>query len=74
MAQTSYVYPTTRIQIIAGGRDTSSAPYHASDYYNKVLASGSPLVSSLVVASMGHPIAYSQAGLNALAAALLWSG
>ncbi|MDP9343279.1 MAG: hypothetical protein M3Q23_14545 [Actinomycetota bacterium] len=71
---TDYVHPATRIQFIVGARDSGPSIKHAADYFSKLMASGSPMVAWTAIPTMGHGIGQSQDGLNALSAALLWSG
>ena len=69
-----FVYPHTRVVIILGGQDTSSAPPHARDFANKLALAGTPFLNLQVVPNMGHPIQQSSDGLSALHAALLAVG
>jgi hypothetical protein len=71
---TDYVHPATRIQFILGGKDTGPSIKHAADYFNKLMASSSPMVTWTTVPTMGHGIGQSVDGLNTLAVAMLWSG
>jgi hypothetical protein len=67
-------YPTTRVVVILGGQDTSSAPPHARDFAAAVTRAGSPYITVQVVPNMAHPIQQSADGLSALHAALLAIG
>ena len=64
-----YVHEQTRVHIILGGADASSAPDHARDYAARLKAAGSPYVTLQVIPGMGHSIVNS-AGLAALRSAL----
>ena len=66
-----YTHPDTRIHVILGERDRVSP--HAEDYVARLRAGGSPDVTYEVVPGMGHSIADSPDGLNALLRALLGS-
>lgn len=68
-----YVHLTTRVHVILGGNDTSSAPAHARDYVARLRAAESPYVTQQVVPGMPHAIGSSADGLAALHAALLAS-
>jgi hypothetical protein len=65
-----YVHEQTRVHIILGGADGTSAPAHARDYANRLRTSGSPYVTVQVIPGMGHSIVNS-AGLTALRSALV---
>jgi hypothetical protein len=67
-------YPNTRVVVILGGQDASSAPPHARDFAAAVERAGSPYVTLQTVPNMAHPIQQSADGLAALHAALLASG
>ncbi len=64
-----YTHPATRIHVIVGERDRI-AP-HAEDYVARLRAGGSPDVTYERVPDMGHSIAGSPDGLDALLRALL---
>jgi hypothetical protein len=66
-----YSHAETRIHIILGGQDTSSAPPHAGDYMARLLSAGSPYATLEVVPQMAHPIQASADGLAALRRTLL---
>ncbi len=68
----SLVYPTTRVVFIIGGLDPSSAPAHAGDFYDALVAASSPMVSWEFVPTMGHGIQLSRDGLAALQQAILY--
>jgi hypothetical protein len=68
-----FVYETTRVHFIGGRRDQSSAPAHALVFYDLLAQSGSPYLSSELIAQMAHSIADSMQGLAALRKALLGS-
>lgn len=68
-----FFYPRTRVEVILGGQDTSSAPAHARDFATRLDLAGTPYVTLQVVPNMAHPIQQSQDGLAALRAALLAS-
>ena len=65
-----YVHEQTRVHIILGGADGSSAPAHARDYASRLRRAGSPYVTVQVIPGMGHSIVNS-AGLAALRSALV---
>ena len=69
-----FFYTSTRVVVILGGQDTSSAPPHARDFATQISAAGSPYVTLQTVPNMAHPIQQSSDGLAALHAALLANG
>lgn len=64
-----YDHPKTRVQFIFGAQDHTNSPTHGRTYEQALIDHGSPLVSEVVVANMGHGIG-SPDGLAALRAAL----
>lgn len=60
------VHPETRVAILLGRQDCTSAPAHAADYFDALVAAGSPTVTLSVVDGMAHDIQASQSGLLAL--------
>jgi hypothetical protein len=69
-----FFYPRTRVVVILGAQDASSAPPHARDFATRLDLAGTPYVTLQVVPNMAHPIQQSQDGLAALHAALLGVG
>lgn len=66
-----YYHPNTRIQIILGGQDNTSAPAHAQDYAARLQAAHTPYFTLQTVPTMPHTIQQSADGLAALHTALL---
>ena len=66
-----YHYPFTRVEFIEGGKDSTGAPFHAYDYWQKLLQDPANEVTFDYLPNMPHKIAYYQPGLNALEKALL---
>jgi hypothetical protein len=69
-----YFHDRTRVRIILGGMDGTSAVAHAQDYIARLEAEGTPYFSSEVVPSMPHGIQGSADGLAALGTALRHPG
>lgn len=63
-------HPTTRVVFIVGSLDESTAPAHAADYRDRLLAEPTNDVTWVEVAAMEHSIQQSRSGLAALEAAL----
>jgi hypothetical protein len=66
-----YSHPDTRIEFIIGENDDQVAPAHAADYRDVLLEDPLNTVTWTLVPGMGHTLQKSQAGLDALEAALL---
>jgi hypothetical protein len=49
-----YEHPTTRVVILIGGLDHTSAPNHAAAYRDRLVAEGSPMVSYDIIPTAGH--------------------
>lgn len=69
-----YFHDRTRVHIILGGMDASSAVAHAQDYADRLEAEGTPYFTNELVPSMPHGIQGSADGLAALGAALRHAG
>jgi hypothetical protein len=69
-----FFYPRTRVVVILGGQDASSAPPHARDFAARLNLAGTPYLTLQTVTNMAHPIQQSSDGLAALHAALLATG
>jgi hypothetical protein len=69
-----YFHDRTRVHIILGGQDSTSAPAHAQDYVARLAAEGTPYLTNELVPSMPHSIRGSSDGLAALGAALRHPG
>jgi len=67
----SFTLKDTRVEVIVGGRDTTHAVPHAREYVTRLQTEGSPRVSIVEIAGMGHAIQQSPEGMSALEAALL---
>lgn len=65
-----HAYPRTRVHVIVGDRDPTSAVPHALDFVAAAQGGGSPWVVQQVVGGMRHRLQASEAGLAALAAAI----
>lgn len=68
-----YSHPSTRIEFVIGSRDPTGAPFHATDYRDRLEADPANGVTWTLVAGMPHDIQLSKDGLAALEAALLRS-
>lgn len=67
---TKYNYPTTRIDIIVGGRDSVITLNRANDYFQVLAQAQQPMLTLQLVPNMSHGIEDSVDGLSALFAAL----
>jgi hypothetical protein len=67
----SFFFPRTRVAMILGGQDNTSAPAHARDFAARLGLAGNPYLTLQVVPTMAHPIQGSSDGLAALHAVLL---
>ena len=65
------LYPTTRVVFIFGALDCGPPPAHGNDYYDALMAAGSPFVERYVINGMGHQVSEYPTGLEALTQALL---
>jgi hypothetical protein len=68
-----YNYPTTKVQIIIGGKDNVIISNHARDYFQVLVQAQQPMLTWQVVPLMGHEITQSVDGLAALFTALTGS-
>jgi hypothetical protein len=66
-------YPSTRVEMIIGALDHDSAPHHAADFRDVLLADPNNQVIYSVIPGMGHSIGQYQAGIDALETAILGS-
>jgi hypothetical protein len=70
-----FYHPTTRVSILIGGLDHTSAPNHALAYRDRLLAEGSPFVSYQIIPTAGHGLSKflpDPAAQDALVAELTW--
>ena len=70
-----YHHPTTRVSILIGGLDHTSAPNHALAYRDRLIAEGSPLVTYQTIPTAGHGLSKflpDPAAQDALVAELTW--
>jgi hypothetical protein len=67
---TDYVYESTRVHVILGSDDPTSAPVHAQDYLAKLRAAGSPTVEEEVVEGMAHGVTGTPQSIDAFVAAI----
>jgi hypothetical protein len=65
-----YNYPTTRIEIIVGGRDSLATRNRANDYFQVLGQAQQPMLTLQVVPDMLHAVQNSADGLSALFSAL----
>ncbi len=65
-----YYFADTRIVLLLGGEDQTMQA-HVGDYYNKLVASGTPYLTKTVVAGAPHQMNGVQSGLDAIRAAIL---
>jgi arylsulfate sulfotransferase len=70
---TQYNYPTTRIHMIVGGRDTPNDLDRPSAYFQVLAQAQQPMLTWQLVPSMAHGIEDSADGLSALYTALTTS-
>lgn len=52
-----FLHPSTRVDILIGGEDHTTAPNHATAYYAELVAAGSPMASYEVFPNAGHSLA-----------------
>ena len=65
-----YYYPSTRVHSIFGGKDQTGAVAIGLEVLSTMIDAGSPLISSQIVAGMGHGIDSDPNGIDALYAAI----
>jgi pimeloyl-ACP methyl ester carboxylesterase len=70
---TDYVYESTRVHVILGSEDPTTAPVHAQDYLAKLRAAGSPTVEVEVVEGMAHGVTGTPRSVDAFVAAITTS-
>jgi len=71
-----FFHPHTRASIYIGGLDQTSAPAHATDYYDKLVEADSPYVSYDIIATAGHGLSEflsDPAAQAAITAEFLWA-
>jgi len=69
-----FYYETTRVDILIGGEDETSAPAHATAYYDKLVAAGTPLATYEIVPTAGDALDFldDAAARQAVLDAILW--
>lgn len=71
-----YTHPDTRVAILIGGLDHTSAPGHATAYYDRLVAEGTPMASYEVIPTAGHGLSVfltDPAAQEAITEEFLWA-